>query len=200
VHLPVVALAAVVRTVEQLPGVADRPVVVAVDGYSGAGKSTIAGRLADALHATVVHIDDFYADLPDPVRWRLTPGHGVDRYFDWTRLRDQALLPLHRGHTARFRCCDWATGASLTATIREVPARPMIILEGVYAARPQLADHVDLTVLVKTPADVRADRIRRRDHPPHHQQWHSRWHAAEALYFHTIRPPHSFHLITPGHH
>lgn len=46
----------------------NRPIVVALDGYSGAGKSTLATGLAHAVDAAVVHVDDFYRDMPEAER------------------------------------------------------------------------------------------------------------------------------------
>ena len=37
-----------------------RPVVVALDGGSGAGKSTIAARLATRAETAIIPLDDFY--------------------------------------------------------------------------------------------------------------------------------------------
>ena len=64
-----------------------RVVVVALDGRSGAGKSALASAAARAFDAAVVHVDDFYRDLPRADRLALSPVQGVDRYFDWERLR-----------------------------------------------------------------------------------------------------------------
>ena len=40
---------------------ASRPILVAIDGGSGAGKSTFARRVGDELGAAVIDGDDFYA-------------------------------------------------------------------------------------------------------------------------------------------
>ena len=42
------------------------PILVTLDGGSGAGKSTIASRLAQELDCVIVPLDDFYAaNIPD---------------------------------------------------------------------------------------------------------------------------------------
>jgi uridine kinase len=174
--------------------------VVAVDGHSGAGKSTLAGAVADTIDAAVVHVDDFYRDLPDEERLNLTPAQGVDRYFDWERLRAEALLPLVQLMRARYGCFDWATGCGLTKAVTVNP-REIVLVEGVYSARPEFDDLLDLKVLVEVADEVRE---RRRQHrvrtvsrdDPH--GWDARWDAAERHYFGAIRPRETFDLIVPG--
>jgi uridine kinase len=178
----------------------DRVIVVAVDGRSGAGKSTLATALAGELNAALVHVDDFYRDMPDADRLALTPAQGVDRFFDWERIRDEAVATLVRREPARFRCFDWDAGSGLTSAITIEP-RDIVIVEGVYSARPELGDLLELTVLVEA-LDV--DRQQRRDerhrtvsrHDPH--GWDARWDRSEDIYFDTIRPRETFDLIVSG--
>ena len=78
--------ALVTDAIRSLQGVApDRVIVVALDGRSGAGKSTLAAAIADTVDAAMVHVDDFYRDMPEADRLELSPAQGVDRYFDWER-------------------------------------------------------------------------------------------------------------------
>ena len=181
-------------------GDVDRVIVVALDGRSGAGKSTLADAIARDLDAAVVCVDDFYRDMPDADRRELSPREGVDRYFDWQRLRDQALAPLVRREPARFECFNWIGGQGLTGSVT-VESRDVVVVEGVYSARPELDELVDLKVLVQV---ANRDRLQRRDERPHTvsrldpQGWDARWDAAERIYFDTIRPPSSFDLTVAG--
>ena len=172
-------------------------VVVALDGYSGSGKSTLAQRTAAAHRGIVVLGDDFYRDMRDTDRWALAPADGVDLYFDWQRLRDEALAPLRAGAVATFRPYNWAAGRGLHPAPVTIGPAALVVVDGVYSARPELAPFVDLAVLVDTPEDIRAVRLAKRDHG--NEEWHSRWNAAETHYFHQIRPPATFELVIPGH-
>jgi len=176
------------------------PILVALDGRSGAGKSTLAAALADTLNVAIVHGDDFYRDTPETERFKLTPSQGVDRYFDWERLRAEALEPLRRRERARFRCFDWVAGGGLTSAVT-VESRDIVIVEGVYSARPEFDDLLALRVLVEVASERRGrrrhDRLRTvsRDDP---HGWDRRWDAAESLYFEAIRPQNTFHLAVSG--
>lgn len=173
------------------------PVVVAVDGASAAGTTTLAAEVGRRLRASVVGGDDFYRVMPEEQRWRLSAAEGVKQYFDWQRLRREALEPLRAGRPARYRPFDWRTGAGLTTQLVEVAPTRVIVVEGVYSARPELEDVVDLAVLVETPADERVRRLRVRGHG--NDVWWPRWNAAEELYYATIRPRSSFDLVVPGY-
>jgi uridine kinase len=172
-----------------------RPLVIAVDGRSGAGKSTLARQPLATIDATLVEGDLFYRDMPDDQRAALTPQEGVANYFDWERLRDQALVPLRRGEAAWFRPFDWRRAAGLASPVVVLP-RPVVIVEGVYSARPEFDGLVDLGVLVETDEGERRQRLGRRIHDL--AGWKARWEAAEEVYFTRVRLPGSFDLRVCG--
>jgi uridine kinase len=180
------------------PGV----LVVAIDGHGGAGKSTIAAAVAEATGAALVHTDDFFqppptlattsgpktAGSPPPARPALA------QYYDWRRIRAQALDPLKAGRRATFRRFDWERGRGLDRSVTVEPAA-LIVLEGVLAAAPELSDLVDQSVLVDTPEPERLRRLRARLTP---EEWDPDWLIAEQVYFDGFRPPSSFDLIVSG--
>lgn len=168
------------------------------DGGSSGDRRSQRGRKVDAaehlageLDAAVVHCDDFYRDMSDVDRRLLTPEAGVLHYFDWERLLDEAVRPLRLLRRATFRCFDWSAGSGLTGPVSLDP-KPVLIVEGVYAARLELSDVTDLRVLVVAPDDDR--RLRRRARRDPHE-WELRWDAAERHYFTVICPPESFDVI-----
>ena len=172
-----------------------RPVVVALDGPSGTGKSTLAQALRLRTGATVVPGDDFYA----PELAQLGPGvldgwsdaEVAARAFDWERLRTEALEPLVAGRTARYRAFPWEPQDG-SGRVRTLPAAPLVVVDGVYAARPELADLVDVTVLVQVAEHVRRERLDQRSDPPHLR---ALWDRGERHYFAGVRPPASFDLV-----
>jgi hypothetical protein len=97
--------------------------IVAVDGHSGAGKSTFAAAQAARIAATLVPGDDFYRVMDEEVRARLSAHEGIGRYFDWERMRDEVLVPLRAGRDARYRPYDWDSGlvAETPITLQSAP-------------------------------------------------------------------------------
>jgi len=74
--------------------------LVAIDGRSGTGKSTIAAALAVALQASVVPSDDFFAAHITDAEWDARDAATRARdAIDWRRLRREAVEPLLAGHS-----------------------------------------------------------------------------------------------------
>lgn len=80
------------------------PLIVAIDGRSGTGKSTLAKALARRLPAVVIEGDDFYAGgtqiLGDPAAARAA------RCIDWQAQRP-VLSALRQDHPARYHAFAW---------------------------------------------------------------------------------------------
>ncbi|MCX4778064.1 uridine kinase family protein [Streptomyces sp. NBC_01264] len=168
--------------------------LLAVDGAGGSGKTTLATVVAARLDgAVVVHVDDFYRPMPE--RERLDAEQGYHRYFDWERLRDQVLIPLRADRAARYQLYDWSTGR--LGAWREVAAGSVVIVEGVYSARPETAPYYDLTAYVDTPRDVCLRRVRARGE--NSEAWILRWRAAEDHYLRTTWPQTRADLLVRGY-
>jgi uridine kinase len=94
--------------------------VIAVDGPGGAGKSTLAARLAAALGNAPVIPTDHFASWDNPLDW-------------WPRLIEQVLEPLSANQAARYQRYDWETRK--LGEWREVAPADFLVLEGVSASR-----------------------------------------------------------------
>ncbi len=168
-----------------------RPFIVALDGRSGAGKSTLARTLADRLDAAVIEGDDFYvggiALRDDSPQARASAG------IDWTRQR-RVLEDLRGSRVAIWQAFDWETfdGRLCDQPTRLAP-KPIVILEGVYAARPELADLIDLRVLLVVADEARTARLLAREGVI--GPWERQWHEAEAYYFQNLMPSAAFDVI-----
>jgi uridine kinase len=171
-----------------------RPLLVAFDGRSGTGKSTVAATVAAALDAAVVEGDDFYAGGTRAEWSSWSPEERAAHCIDWRRLRREALEPLLAGHTTSWHPFDWDEMTGLADAPRRCHPRPIVILDGVYSSRPELSDLVGLSVLFRVPDDVRERRILARDGDEFDPEWQALWDSAERFYFEQIRPSDSFDL------
>ncbi len=186
-----VALGHLEQLVSDLGGVR----VIAVDGHSAAGKSTFAQLVATRFGAALVAGDDFYRVMDPVERAGLSTAEGADRYYDWQRMRDEAVIPLRAGHKARYRPYDWDQNA-MSSDVRVISPAEVVVLEGLFVARPELAAYVDINIVVETSAAARHDRqARRADASP---DWLKRWDAAERWYFEHIRPVDTFDIRVGG--
>ena len=182
------------------------PISVALDGGSGAGKSTLASQLEQELDSVVIQLDDFYsANIPD-WEWetRSIPQRAKD-VLEWQRLRSDALEPLLAKKPAKWHPFDFAAGLRPDGTyalsqqwVEKHPAS-VIFLEGAYSSSPEIADLINLTVLIDVPILERHQRLDIREGDKGFlQHWHLLWDAVEGYYFSEIRPKSSFDLVVSG--
>lgn len=159
--------------------------LVLVDGPSGAGKTTYAERLADALGPTVqrVHTDD------------LLDGWD-DQFTYWERLERQILTPLRHGAPGGYHPYDWNAGRFAPEWITVWPAE-VVIIEGVGSARAQGRGWASLTIFVDAPLAVRQARSLARDGAalePYLRVWRKR----ESLHFAADATAHHADLLVLG--
>lgn len=192
----------VIAAVRKLSSERSPPLLIALDGPSGSGKSVLAVEIATALDATVLPSDDFFAAQISADGWdtRSASERAADA-IDWRRLRRDALEPLIAMRVARWQAFDFEAGPrpdgtyAMQTDFTERQPEPVIILEGAYSSRPELSDLIDLSVLVDAPATVRRVRRSMRDAPSFLEAWHTRWDAAEEHYFTLVRPPELFDVV-----
>jgi uridine kinase len=156
-----------------------RPVFVAVDGRSGAGKSTFATALAAASGATIIEGDDFYAGGIE-VRGD-TAKQRADACIDRPKLCG-VLQQLASGKTATYRPFDWEVfDGSLRGPAITVQSSSVIIVEGVYSGHPDLRGLMHVKILLTAPDTVRTHRLLEREGSI--GPWERQWHEAEEWYF-----------------
>ncbi|MGN9793781.1 uridine kinase family protein [Streptomyces sp. OZ13] len=142
--------------------------LVAVDGHAGSGKSTFAGRLADALGADVpvLHLDDLATH---------------EELFDWTgRMLSQVIEPLAHGLDAAYHPYDWNLRRFLAP--RVLPAAPVVLVEGVGAGRRALRPYLAALLWMDRGAEESWARGRARDGAALSGFWDG-WTAAEMRHF-----------------
>lgn len=171
------------------------PKLVAIDGRSAVGKSTLAAAVADTLDALVIDGDDFYAGGTAEEWDAMSPAGKAAHCIDWRRQRP-ILEQLAKGEQATWHAYDWEANDGRLSESRSVALpRPVVILEGVYSARPELADLFHLRVLAEAPAAVRHERWVAREGEGYPDDWSRRWTEAEDWYFTRVMPPEAFDLM-----
>lgn len=167
-----------------LPGVR----LVTVDGPAGAGKTTFAAALADALRMRgarvgTIHLDDLY-DGWDGLDDRLT-----ERLADWV------VTPLTEGRPIRHRVYDWHAGRY--GAWRELPPADVVVVEGVGAGQPVIADVASLKIWVEAPPQVCRERGLARGGVGVAEHW-AAWTRREAEHFARYRTRDRADVVLPG--
>jgi uridine kinase len=132
----------------------NKPIIVAIDGFGGAGKSTLAKDLKNELQsATIVEVDDFFLFG--------MKSDANKSNFDRARLEKQVLKPLKQGKPASYqKSIDENNPLS---EYFDVPQVDCIILEGVSSFHPDIAKYIDYRIWLNVPADEAKDRMIKRD-------------------------------------
>jgi len=152
-------LDALVQQIRSLPPRAGGCVIIAIDGPSGGGKSTLGSQLAKLIPATLVAMEDIY--------------HGWDGLEAASRgLVDDVLAPLSRNQPGGFDLWDWEKG--IIAEHVAVPPAPFLVIEGVGSGTAAAADFTSFLIWVEAPEDQRFERAMRRSagtYEGHWEQW-----------------------------
>jgi uridine kinase len=156
------------------PARAGRTRVLAIDGPSGAGKTTLTAAVRRALDSTavvpVVHLDSIYPGWDGLV-------DSIPRVVEWV------LQPLAEGRPARYRRYDWDRDEYAEwVDVPTGPAPPVLIVEGVGAGALPCAPYLSLLVWLDAPANLRFARGIARDGEAYRPHW-QRWADQENQYF-----------------
>ena len=177
------------------------PLVIAVDGGSGGGKSTIAQMIAKRVNGIIIPLDDFYAgNIPDKKWDEFSIEKKLQEVFQWERLLTTAIKPLLAGNSASWTTYDFSSIQD-DGTYKQQPGfqtispSDIIIIDGAYSASPAIVEFIDITILVDVPIEERHKRLNNRESFKFLKGWHERWDAVESYYFTKLRPDKFFDFV-----
>ncbi len=143
------------------------PVIIAIDGRSGAGKTTLAVELAARLRThhrvSLFHLEDIYPG------WNGLAA-GIERYVS------TVLAPLSRGEAATWVSWDWTKHYDGEPRVT-LPAE-IVIVEGVGAAAVEARSLLSAVIWAEAPDEVRRTRALDRDGETYQPYW-DQWAAQE---------------------
>jgi uridine kinase len=171
---------------------------IGIDGVDGAGKTMFADELAEVLEGRSVvvvraSLDGFHR--PRPQRWargRGSPeGYYLDSY-DYPRLRAELLDPVGPGGSRQIRRAvhDVATDQPVDPAAEEVTEGSVLVVDGIFLHRPELAGGWDLSVYLHVPTAVSVGRCAARDgtSPDVEALANRRYVDGQRLYLERCRP------------
>lgn len=169
-----------IKKIEQSAG---RPVVIAISGFGGAGKSTFAEKLHEAVPGSqVVSIDSFSTH-----QWRRNTDWAN---FDRDRFMREVLLPARANKfPLRYVHEPWPGNPEEEKT---VPKTHCLIVEGCSIFHPNLLKHYNLKIWIDCPLDEATRRGMWRDRHIHKNEqdyyWLNFWMPNERDFFEKYRP------------
>jgi uridine kinase len=176
-----------------------RPVLVAVDGVDGAGKTVFADQLAEVVvgtgrFGTVVRasVDGFHHPRAHRHAHGRTGKTFWSRSYDYPALLRELVTPWRSGPGSTYRTAVRDVGSDRTLDLPEaiVPEGGLLVFDGIFAQRDELHGSWDLAVFLDVPFEVSVSRMARRDgsvdDPAHPDQ--ARYVEGQRIYLATCDP------------
>ena len=143
-----------------------RPLIIAIDGKCGSGKTYYGSKLASVLGASVIHCDDFFLPVAMRTDARLAEMGGNIHYerlgallsnikSSQAQLKDASNTP---SFTYDAYDCSTDSYEQLTLISTDV-----IIVEGSYSLHPTLRQLYDLKILLNVDNQTQLQRLTQRE-------------------------------------
>ncbi|RPJ94205.1 uridine kinase [Rummeliibacillus sp. TYF005] len=142
----------------------ERPFIVAIDGLSGAGKTTMVKELEDSLkskcNVTIIHMDDHIVENNK----RYNTGH--DEWYEYYYLqwdiewiKNNLLKKIHRNYTKIS--LPYYEKESNNTTLKEITisSDSIILIEGIFLQRKEWISFYDYIIFLDCPREIRYERV-----------------------------------------
>lgn len=140
--------------IEHISGIS-KPNIIAISGFAGSGKSTIAREISKQLNIPIICIDEFWK-VPD------SDDYSMWENIDFKRLKKDVLIPFSSGDLLlTYREFNWLTNE--VGDFKTIESNGLLIIEGIGLFRPELMDYFGYTIWIDCPIDVAIARGKRRD-------------------------------------
>lgn len=166
-------------------------IILAIEGRSGAGKTTLASLLTEIYSSKIIHMDEFF--LPSNLRTkdRLSEPGGNIHY---ERFVSQILpnLQLLKEDPATFRPFSYEVFDCHTMNYKDfmpvITKEPLTIIEGSYCLHPNFRELYDIKVFLDISQNLQKERLLSRVGKEAYMLFESKWIPMEELYFKTYSP------------
>lgn len=151
--------------------------VVALDGRSASGKTTLAEIMRNTFDADVIHMDDFFlpAELRTSDRF-IEPGGNVH----YERFNEEVVYGLNSGDQFEYQVFDCSE--MRIKGKRKVGKSKIIIVEGAYALHPKITAQYDVKAFYDIDKNQQLRRIIKRNGKTMLENFENRWIPLENEY------------------
>ena len=163
----------------QIDRLSDREkVVVAIEGASASGKTTLAEILKKVYDCNVFHTDDYFLrpEQRTPSRFAEIGGN-VDR----ERFDEEIVQPLMKNEIVNYRPFNCST-QTLGEVIKAIPKK-LTIIEGVYSTHLAFPRYYDVAVFLDVDPECQKKRILARNGEKLAERFFGEWIPLENKYF-----------------
>ena len=146
-----------------------KPLIIAIDGNCGSGKTTLSKIIQERFACNVFHMDDYY--LPFEKRdfnWEMIPGGNIDT----ERFLQEVLLPAGKMDTVTYQ--PYFCREKRYLEKRNFPPTELVVVEGSYCQLPMLSKVYDLRIFLTCSKKEQERRLRLREgarYPFYEERW-----------------------------
>ncbi|MCH9614634.1 MAG: hypothetical protein SP1CHLAM54_14030 [Chlamydiia bacterium] len=158
-------------------------VFVAISGFGGSGKTSLADQLGKHYHLKddqIIRLDHFYSENPN--------GPDCLDQVNWPLLT-QILQQAHAGENLNYIGKGYR-GEKLSVN-EKLPH--VVIVEGIRLLQPDLLPYFDITVWIACPQPIALERAKARDRKQGEDEatislWDTDWGPKDLTYYNTYHP------------
>ena len=180
----------------------NRPYVVAIDGLSGGGKTTLVNELKKTLDSIVIiHIDDHIVEKSKRY------DTGQEQWFEYYQLqwdteflRERLFQKIHQNISSLYLPFYQKNEDTHINKTINLSTHDIVIIEGVFLLREEWKSFYDYIIFLDCPKEVRYKRVLQRDHyigslEERLKKYNTRYWVAEEYYIKTQNPFKLAHFI-----
>ena len=149
-----------------------KPLIFAIDGPCGAGKSTLAAEIAAAIDCNIIRADDFF--LPPEA-----PRGDINCNIARLESALKELSAARGNEQVTYGRYDCRSGQTVDIT---VTPKPVTVVEGAYCACPDLRRYYGFFVFLDIPGQKQSERLKLRN-PRMYDRFVTEWIPLEDAYF-----------------
>ena len=157
----------------------DKEGILAIEGNSASGKSTLASLLSKAKNLPVISMDEFFLQPHQRTKERFAEIGGN---VDYERFNQEVINKLNE-QTITYQVFDCSC-MQLTST-KTIDISKGLIVEGCYSHHPYFKEYMDYKVFLSIDRETQVSRIRKRNGEVMLQRFVNEWIPKEDVYFET---------------
>ncbi len=154
-----------------------KQVVIAIDGDAGSGKSELANLIEHIYGAPVIHLDDFFLQIPQRTSERLKEVGGN---IDYERFVDHVIVPLQDGKDITYQAYNCQTNKY--GDMKVIKQNDLMVIEGSYSMHPKFINAYDIKVVLTVNEDIQLKRLKRRSSGTIFKRFINEWIPKEKAY------------------
>ncbi len=164
--------------IDSLLKLKEKSLLIAIDGRSAAGKSSLAQYLKTSYDCNIFHMDDFFLRPEQKTHERLRETGGN---VDYERFKEEVIRGLISED--KFSYSTYNCQRGVLDQIIAVDPKKLNIIEGSYSLHPTLIENYDLKVFLDVNESEQSLRILERNGEFMHRKFMDLWIPLENDYF-----------------